>query len=95
MNIVISQGGLTWIGYGVLITILPILIGGIIGRTVFHLNYYTMIGVLAGTNTNPVALSYANDQTGSDSPSVGYATVYPFAMFLRILSIQIFVLVLG
>ena len=95
MNIVISQGGLTWIGYGVLITILPILIGGIIGRTVFHLNYYTIIGVLAGTNTNPVALSYANDQTGSDSPSVGYATVYPFAMFLRILSIQIFVLVLG
>ena len=95
MNIVISQGGLTWIGYGVLITILPILIGGIIGRTVFHLNYYTMIGVFAGTNTNPVALSYANDQTGSDSPSVGYATVYPFAMFLRILSIQIFVLVLG
>ena len=94
MNIVISQGGLTWIGYGVLITILPIL-GGIIGRTVLHLNYYTMIGVLAGTNTNPVALSYANDQTGSDSPSVGYATVYPFAMFLRILSIQIFVLVLG
>ena len=95
MNIVISQGGLTWIGYGVLITILPILIGGIIGRTVFHLNYYTMIGVLAVTITNPVALSYANDQTGSDSPSVGYATVYPFAMFLRILSIQIFVLVLG
>ena len=95
INTVISQGGLTWIGYGALITILPILISGIIGRTVFHLNFYTMIGVLAGTNTNPPALSYANDQTGSDSPSVGYATVYPFAMFLRILSIQIFVLVLG
>lgn len=95
INTVISQGGLTWIGYGALITILPILIGGIIGRTVFHLNFYTMIGVLAGTNTNPPALSYANDRTDSDSPSVGYATVYPFAMFLRILSIQIFVLVLG
>lgn len=95
ISTVISQGGLTWIGYGALITILPILIGGIIGRTVFHLNFYTMIGVLAGTNTNPPALSYANDQTGSDSPSVGYATVYPFAMFLRIISIQIFVLVLG
>ncbi|MGM9709704.1 MAG: putative transporter [Prevotella sp.] len=92
---VISQGGLTWLGYGALITILPILIGGIIGRTVFHLNFYTLTGVLAGANTNPPALSYANDQTGSDSPSVGYATVYPFAMFVRIISIQILVLVLG
>lgn len=95
IDTVLTEGGLAWIGYGAIITILPVIIGGIIGRTVFHLNFYTLIGVLAGTNTNPPALSYANDLTNSDAPSVSYATVYPFAMFLRIISIQIFVLILG
>ena len=67
----------------------PLLLGGIIGRYAFHINYYTLIGVLSGGNTNPPALAYANDRTASDTPSVGYATVYPFAMLLRIISIQI------
>lgn len=92
---VISQEGMTWIAYGSLITILPIIIGGIIGRTMLHLNFHTMIGVLAGAYTNPPALSYANNRTSSDAPSVGYATVYPFTMFLRIISIQILILILG
>lgn len=95
INTVVSQGGLTWLGYGILITMIPIIIGGIIGRMVFHLNFYTMTGVLAGANTNPPALSYASDLTSSGSPAVGYAAVYPFAMFLRIITIQIFVLILG
>lgn len=92
---VISQQGLVWLGYGVLITILPLLIGALIGRYFMHLNYFTLIGVLAGANTNPPALNYANDLTQSDSPAVGYSTVYPFAMFLRIVTIQILILVLG
>lgn len=88
-----TDQGLQWIGYGAIITMLPILLGGIIGRFGFHINYYTLMGVLAGGNTNPPALAYSNNVTTSDMPSVGYATVYPFAMFLRIISIQILVLV--
>jgi putative transport protein len=68
--------GLQWIGYGLAITMIPILIGGLIGRLVFHINYFTLLGVLAGANTNSPALAYANDLTQSDSPAVGYATVY-------------------
>ncbi len=87
-----TEQGLSWIGYGLLITVIPILLGGIIGRYCFHLNYYTLIGVLSGGNTNPPALAYSNMLTTSDTPSVGYATVYPFAMFLRIISIQILIM---
>ena len=91
----LTTQGLHWILYGVIITMLPILIGGLIGRFALHLDYYTLIGVLAGTNTNPPALAYANGLTSADSPSVSYATVYPFAMFLRIITIQIMVIALG
>ncbi len=89
----INEQGLQWIGYGAILTMLPVLIGGIIGRFAFHINYYTLIGVLSGGNTNPPALAYANDRTSSDTPSVGYATVYPFAMLLRIISIQILMMI--
>lgn len=92
---ILSQSGMQWILYGLLITMLPILFGGIIGRYVFHINYFTLVGVLAGAHTNPPALAYVNDMTQSDSPSVGYSTVYPFAMFLRILTIQIMIFVFG
>lgn len=92
-NTLINEEGLIWVGYGAIITMLPVLIGGIIGRFGFHINYYTLVGVLAGGNTNPPALAYANNATASDMPSVGYATVYPFAMFLRIISLQLLVLI--
>ena len=92
---IVSQSGMQWILYGLLITMLPILFGGIIGRYVFHINYFTLVGVLAGAHTNPPALAYVNDLTQSDSPSVGYSTVYPFAMFLRILTIQMMIFVFG
>lgn len=92
---IFNGNGVTWIGYGAIITIVPLLLGGLIGRYVFHLNYYTLIGVLAGANTNPPALRYANDLTQSDSPAVAYSIVYPFAMFLRIITIQILILTLG
>lgn len=92
---VVSESGLIWILYGLAITMIPILLGGIIGRYVFHINYFTLMGVLAGANTNPPALAYANEMTPSDTPSVGYSTVYPFAMFLRIVTIQILIFVFG
>ena len=88
----LNEQGLIWIAYGLAITMLPILIGGIVGRYCFHINYYTLMGVLAGGNTNPPALAYANNVTTSDMPAVGYTTVYPFAMFLRIITVQILVM---
>jgi putative transport protein len=95
VNTLISESGLVWIAYGIIITMVPILLGGLIGRFVFHINYYTLTGVLAGANTNPLALAYVRDNTTVDTPAVGYANVYPFAMFLRIITIQIIIFVLG
>ena len=92
---VASESGMTWLVYGLAITMIPILLGGLIGRYLFHINYFTLMGVLAGANTNPSALAYATEMTQTDSPSVGYANVYPFAMFLRIVTIQILIFVFG
>ncbi len=92
---VATERGLIWILYGIAITMIPILLGGIIGRFAFHINYFTLLGVLAGANTNPSALAYVREQTSTDAPTVGYANVYPFAMFLRIVTIQIIIFVFG
>ena len=92
---IINEGGYIWIGYGAIITVLPLLIVGFIGRYVFKLNYYTLIGVLSGATTNPPALAYSNDLTSCDAPAVGYATVYPLTMFLRVLTAQLLILSLG
>ena len=95
VDTVIHGGGYVWVGYGVIITILPLLITGLIGRYYCKLNYFTLIGVLAGSTTNPPALAYSNDLTSCDAPAVGYATVYPLTMFLRVLTAQILILSLG
>ncbi|GAE15406.1 predicted cobalt transporter [Bacteroides pyogenes JCM 6292] len=95
METIINEGGYTWIGYGVIITILPLLIAGLVGRYYFKLNYFTLIGVLAGATTDPPALSYSNDLTSTDAPAVGYATVYPLTMFLRVLTAQMLILSLA
>lgn len=92
---IVNEGGYIWIAYGALITVVPLLLMGIIGRYICKLNYYTLIGVLSGANTNPPALAYSNDLTSCDAPAVGYATVYPLAMFLRVLTAQLLILSLG
>lgn len=92
---IVNDGGYVWIGYGALITAIPLLLTGIIGRYGCKLNYYTLIGVLSGANTNPPALAYSNEQTSCDAPAVGYATVYPLAMFLRVLTAQLLILMLA
>lgn len=92
---IIYDGGYVWVGYGVIITILPLLITGLIGRYYCKLNYFTLIGVLGGATTNPPALAYSNDLTSSDAPAVGYATVYPLTMFLRVLTAQLLILSFG
>jgi len=88
----IMDGGYKWIGYGAIITILPLLIVGIFARLVLKMNYYTLMGMLSGSMTDPPALAYANGVAGNDMPAVGYSTVYPVVMFLRVLTAQIFIL---
>ena len=92
IDTVVNQGGYMWVLYGIIITMLPILLVGIFARKVFKLNYFTLMGVVAGSMTNPPALAYSNATAGNDLPAVGYATVYPFVMFLRVLTAQVFVL---
>lgn len=89
----IINGGYMWILYGALITIIPLLLGGIIGKVLLKLNYFTLIGVLSGSSTNPPALAFSSEQTTTDAPSVGYATVYPLAMFMRVLAAQLLILI--
>lgn len=92
VNTVFSGDGLLWVFWGVLITVIPLLIIGIIGRWRFNLNYFTLMGLIAGSNTDPPALAYANKIAGNDAPAVAYSTVYPLTMFLRILTAQLLIL---
>lgn len=92
VDTIVNRGGLAWIGYGFIITMLPLLIIGFVAKGFFHLNYFTLMGLMAGSTTDPPALAYANLTAGNDAPSVGYATVYPLTMFLRILTAQLMIL---
>ena len=88
----IVGGGYRWVGYGVTITVVPLLIVSLIARLGMKVNYYTLMGLIAGSTTDPPALAYANSTAGNDMPAVSYATVYPVVMFLRVLTAQIFIL---
>ena len=89
---VVQGDGLKYVGCGFLITVIPILIIGTIARLKFKFNYFTIMGMLAGTYTDPPALAYANTSCSKEAPAVGYSTVYPLSMFLRIFTAQIVVL---
>ena len=91
-DIVVQGDGLKYVGCGFLITVIPILIIGTIARLKFKFNYFTIMGMLAGTYTDPPALAYANASCSKEAPAVGYSTVYPLSMFLRIFTAQIVVL---
>jgi putative transport protein len=95
VSTVVDKGGYVWIGIGFIITVAPLLIFGIIGRAVFKLNYFTLMGLMAGSTTDPPALAYSNATAGNDVPAVSYATVYPLTMFLRVLSAQLMILLAG
>lgn len=92
---VVEGDGLLYVGIGFLITFLPLLIIGMIARWRHKINYFTLMGLIAGSNTDPPALAYANQISGNDAPAVGYSTVYPLAMFLRILTAQLLILVMA
>ena len=86
-------GGYVWIGYGVLITLLPLLVIGIIARKWLKLDYFTLMGLIAGSTTDPPALAYATSQSSlNDRAAVAYSTVYPLTMFLRVLTGQLMIL---
>ncbi len=90
-----SSTGLQWMALGAAVTLVPLLVAGFIGRKWLKLNYLTLVGVLAGSMTDPPALAFANKLANSDYPSLAYANVYPLTMLLRILVAQVAVLWLG
>lgn len=91
VDTVVSPDGLRWILSGVLITMVPALIVGIIGR-LLKINYFTLIGMISGSCTNPPALAYSGSIANNDAPAVAYSTVYPLTMFLRIICAQFIIL---
>ncbi len=91
-NTVVDGDGLLYVMCGFLITVIPIIIIGTIARQRYHFNYFTLMGMLAGTYTDPPALAYANSTCSKGAPAVGYSTVYPLSMFLRIFTAQLLVL---
>ena len=95
VHTVVEGDGMLYVGCGFLITIIPLLIMGVFGRYYFKINYFKLMGLLAGSTTDPPALAYASQVTGSNAPAVGYSTVYPVTMFLRILTAQLLILILA
>ena len=89
---VVAGDGLKYVYTGFIITVVPILIIGTIARLKYKFNYFTIMGMIAGTYTDPPALAYANASCSKEAPAVGYSTVYPLSMFLRIFAAQIIVL---
>ena len=92
VNTVVEGDGLMYVLTGFLITIIPILIVGTVARKIYKFNYFTIMGMLAGSTTDPPALAYANASCSKDAPAIGYSTVYPLSMFLRIFTAQLIVL---
>ena len=89
---VVQGDGLKYVYTGFIITVIPILIIGTLARLKFKFNYFTIMGMIAGTYTDPPALAYANQICSKEAPAIGYSTVYPLSMFLRILAAQLTIL---
>ena len=89
---VVAGDGIKYVGCGFLITVIPILIVGTIARLKYKFNYFTIMGMIAGTYTDPPALAYANSCCSREAPAIGYSTVYPLSMFLRIFVAQLIVI---
>ena len=95
VQMVVEGDGVLYVGLGFLITFIPLVITGIVARWHHRVNYFTLMGLIAGSNTDPPALAYANQIAGNDAPAVGYSTVYPLTMFLRILTAQLLILLMA
>lgn len=95
VSTVVDGDGLLYVGCGFLITVIPLLIMGAVARFHYKMNYFMLMGLIAGSNTDPPALAYSNQTAGNNAPAVGYSTVYPVSMFLRILTAQLLILILA
>ena len=95
VNTVVDGDGLLYVGCGFLITVIPLLIMGAVARWHYKMNYFMLMGLIAGSNTDPPALAYSNQTAGNNAPAVSYSTVYPVSMFLRILTAQLLILILA
>lgn len=89
---VFNTTGMWWVIWGFIITFVPLIIVGLIARGVYKINYLSIMGLISGGCTDPPALAYANNSTGSDAPAVAYSTVYPLTMFLRVVAAQALIL---
>ncbi len=92
---VFNVRGAMWVGYGLIITLIPLLVVGIIARGKYKMNYLAIIGMLSGNYTDPPALAYANKVANNDAPAVAYSTVYPLTMFMRVIVAQLLILFLA
>jgi putative transport protein len=90
----VANGGYIWLLYALIIAIVPLLIVGLYARLRYKMDFFTIMGMLSGSMTNPIALNYANSLAGNDTPAISYATVYPLAMFLRVVIAQAMILML-
>ena len=88
----LQGGGFVWMGCGVAVTLVPLLVVGLVARAVMKMNFMNICGLLSGSMTDPPALAFANSYSNSDAPAVAYATVYPLTMVLRILLAQLIVI---
>lgn len=93
VDTLVNGPGLQWMGYGFLVTVIPLLVAGIIGRALMKLNYLTLAGTMSGSMTDPPALAFSNSMTDSNGPSLAYATVYPLTMLMRVVSAQLLILI--
>lgn len=94
LHTIIEGDGLLYVAYGAIITIIPLLFIGLLGRYVYHINYFSLMGLISGATTNPAALAFSSQTSNNDKPAVAYSTVYPLTMFLRIISGQVILLLL-
>jgi putative transport protein len=94
VDTLVHGAGLNWMACGAAITVVPILTVALFARSVLRLNFLTLCGLVAGSMTDPPALAFATGISGSEAPSVAYATVYPMTMILRVLSAQLLVIYL-
>ncbi len=92
IDTIMRADGLTWIGLGFLITVIPVIIMAVVSMRIYKLDFGSTCGMLCGAMANPMALNYVNDTVDGDSPAVSYATVYPLGMFLRVVIAQLLVL---
>jgi putative transport protein len=95
VDALVQGDGVLFVGYGLLLTMVPIILVGVLTKFILKLDYFTIAGIIAGTYTNPSALSYSSSLSNKiNTPAISYSTVYPLSMFLRILTAQVLILIM-